>query len=83
MRGYVKPEFRTNEGVCESVYAASGQKVLCRFQREGYNSGADVCQSCSATNGENGTGKHADTGDQYYEKDFKGCPDNMPEDSQK
>lgn len=77
MKKYENPVV-VNVGASEGIYMASGTKALCRFQREGYNAGADTCQSCSATNGENGTGKHADTGKQYYKEDFKGCPDNMP-----
>ena len=81
MREYVKPEVKTNEASCEGVYAASGEGKVCRFGRTTASKEVDICQSCSATGGTNGTGKGNpdNDGKQYYEKDYVGCPDNMPE----
>lgn len=85
MKKYEKP-VAENVGTCEGVYMASGsddEPKPCKFGRYGYNEGADKCQSCSATNGVNGTGKHTDTGKEYNKKDFKGCPENMPKSDEK
>ena len=77
MEKYNKPVVEAMDDVCEGVYAASGVK-LCRFGYTYAKAGRDACQSCSATNGVNGTGKTED-GEQYYKRDYTGCPDNMPE----
>ena len=77
MEKYTKPVVDVLDETCEGVYAASGTKV-CRFGYTYANPGKDACQSCSATNGVNGTGKTAE-GKQYYKRDYVGCPDNMPE----
>lgn len=76
MKSYEKP-VAVNTGINEGVYAASGEKERCRFGRTEYNPGSDKCQSCSATNGENDTGKRPD-GTSYRKEDFTTCPDNMP-----
>lgn len=79
MKNYEKPEITVVEESCEGVYAASGEVRTCRFGRTEAGRGVDTCQSCSATNGENGTGVNFETGKQYYEADYVGCPDGMPE----
>jgi len=76
MGEYVKPVVETLNEKAEGVFAASGATdegvVTCRFGRTEASAGVDDCQACSATGGESTSG-------QYFQKDYKGCPDNMPE----
>ncbi|MGN0408626.1 MAG: hypothetical protein ACI4EJ_10220 [Bacteroides sp.] len=78
MKEYNKPVVEVVDEKAEGVFAASGDNereggdVVCRYGRKQASDGIDTCQACSATDGRESTGS-------YYKKDYKGCPDGMPE----
>lgn len=76
MKNYEKPMVETVDEKAEGVFAASGDEgtteVVCRYGRKNASEGIDLCQACSATDGRESSGS-------YYKKDYKGCPDGMPE----
>lgn len=72
MQTYQKARMIVAEETNEGVYMGSGEPRVCRFGRKEANPGADVCQSCSKSNG-------TSSNEKAYKQDYKGCVDNMPQ----